>query len=89
MPLIVTNDDECFTVNGKMYPGAGSCLQAMLAACKLRKGSTPSSMSKDEPGTFDLIGKPNPFTIEVIREEHEFEAGSRTIMIGDRPNTDI
>ena len=72
-----------------MYPGAGGCLPAITTPCKLRKGSTPNSTSRDEPGTFDLIGKPNPFTIEVIREEHEFAEGSRTIMIGDRPNTDI
>lgn len=27
--------------------------------------------------------------IDLVREEHHLEAGSRTVMIGDRPNTDI
>jgi len=43
----------------------------------------------EEPGTFDLIGKPNPFTIDLIKEEHGLSSDSRAVMIGDRPNTDI
>jgi len=36
-----------------------------------------------------LIGKPNPFMIDLIKEEHSLAPGSRSVMIGDRPNTDI
>ena len=36
-----------------------------------------------------MIGKPNPFTYELIKDEHNFSANSRSLMIGDRPNTDI
>ena len=76
-------------VKGRLYPGAGSSLASILKACNLTKGRTVSSCSKDEPGTFDLIGKPNPFAIELIKEEHGLDSNSRSLMIGDRPNTDI
>ena len=89
MPLIVTNDDRGVNIKGKMFMGAGSLLQSILTGCDLRKGSTATSTSRDEPGTFDLIGKPNPFMIDLIKEEHSIVAGSRSVMIGDRPNTDI
>lgn len=72
-----------------VFPGAGTFLETLLTGCNLRKGSTASSTSRDEPGTFDLIGKPNPFMIDLIKEEHSLAAGSRSVMIGDRPNTDI
>ena len=48
-----------------------------------------NSCSKDEPGTYDLIGKPNPFMFELLKEEHNIPENSRSVMIGDRPNTDI
>ena len=89
VPLIVTNDDRGTMVKGRLYPGAGSALQSIVTACKLRKGSKHDSTSKEEPGTFDLIGKPNPFAVDLVKEEHKLPEGSRTIMIGDRPNTDI
>lgn len=89
VPLIVTNDDRGTMNKGRLYPGAGSALQSILTAANLKKGSKLNSTSKEEPGTFDLIGKPNPFMVELVREEHRLEAGSRTVMIGDRPNTDI
>ena len=70
-------------------PGAGASLQSILTACSLKKGSHLRSSARDEPGTFDLVGKPNPFTIDLIKEEHGIADISRSIMIGDRPNTDI
>ena len=89
VPLIVTNDDRGTISNGKMFPGAGSQLQAIIAGTNLRKGSSHSSTSLEEPGTFDLVGKPNPFAMNLIKEQHGLDPNSRTIMIGDRPNTDI
>lgn len=68
--MIVSNDDRGVMIGGKLFPGAGSALQSILTGSDLRKGSTPSSMSRDEPGTFDLIGKPNPFMLDLIKEEH-------------------
>ena len=70
-------------------PGAGSFLEAILASTGLKRGSHPRSTSIEEPGTFDLIGKPNPFTAELIQEEHGLNFGARTLMVGDLPKTDI
>ena len=89
VPLIVTNDDSTALIRGRYFPGAGAILQSITTACRLRKGSHVRSTSLEEPGTYDLIGKPNPFTIDLIKEEHGLSENSRTIMIGDRPNTDI
>ena len=36
-----------------------------------------------------MIGKPNPFMYELLKEEHNIPENSRSVMIGDRPNTDI
>ncbi len=66
VPLIASNDDATALIHGRYMPGAGCVLQSILAATNLKKGSNPSSTSKSEPGTFDLIGKPNPFTISLI-----------------------
>lgn len=60
-----------------------------MTACNLSKGSHLRSTSKDEPGTIDVVGKPNPFAIDLIKEEHGIVDNSRAIMIGDRPNTDV
>lgn len=89
LPLVVTNDDRGTMTKGKVYPGAGSGLSSILTACSLRKGSSHSSSSKTEPGTFNLIGKPNPFAFNLIMDEHCVPRDSRSVMIGDRPNTDI
>lgn len=89
VPLIATNGDRGTLIKGKIYPGAGSSLAAVLRACNLKKGARHDSCSKDEPGTFDLIGKPNPFAIDLIKKEHGLSADSRSLMIGDNPNTDI
>ena len=89
VPLIVTNDDRGTMVKGRLYPGAGSALASITTACKLRKGSKLDSTSIEEPGTFDLIGKPNPFAVNLVKEEHNLPAQSKSLMVGDRPNTDI
>ena len=67
VPLIVSNDDANALIYGHFMPGAGAALQSILTATDLRKGSHPRSTSIEEPGTFDLLGKPNPFTIDLIR----------------------
>ena len=89
VPLIVSNDDATALIKGKLFPGAGAILQSILAATGLKKKLNHESTSLEEPGTYDLIGKPNPFTVDLIREEHGLSRESRTVMTGDRPNTDI
>lgn len=45
-------------------------------------------LSVQDKSILELVGKPNPFTFNIINEK--FGVGKqRTIMIGDRPNTDI
>ena len=88
VPLIVTNDDRGVKIRNKLFPGAGTILQSILTGCDLHKANISGSTS-DEPGTFELIGKPNPFMIDLIKEEHQLPEESRSVMIGDRPNTDI
>ena len=89
IPFIVTNDDATSLIRGRYFPGAGAFLQSILATTGLKRGSHSRSTSYEEPGTFDLIGKPSPFTIDLIKEEHGLEPSARTLMTGDRPNTDI
>ena len=69
VPLIVTNDDRGVKIGNKLFPGAGTILQSILTGCDLHKANISGSTS-DEPGTFELIGKPNPFMIDLIKEEH-------------------
>ena len=90
VPLIVANGDKLALINGLYMPGSGSVLQAILIATGLKEGSQAGSTSLDEPGTFDIIGKPNPFSFNLIKQEHGLASDlSRTIMIGDNPTTDI
>jgi 4-nitrophenyl phosphatase len=36
-----------------------------------------------------VIGKPNPFSWELIRKDHNLPENTKAIMIGDRLDTDI
>ena len=67
VPLIASSDDVSALIKGRFFPATGALLQSVLTACNLKKGSSVRSSSIDEPGTFDLVGKPNPFTIELIK----------------------
>ena len=42
-----------------------------------------------EPGTYDLIGKPNPYALRLVQHDHNLAATSKTVMIGDNPKTDV
>ena len=37
----------------------------------------------------EVIGKPNPFSIDLIMREHNILKKDKIIMIGDRPDTDM
>ena len=94
VPLIVTNDDRYTNVAGYRKAAAGAHIAAILASTDLCKGdsygsTTTRTTAEDGKRTYELLGKPNPLIFEIIREQHGLDPGSRTLMVGDRPNTDI
>lgn len=71
--FLATNVDSTYPVKGGLLPGAGS-LSAVLSRAL---GREPLS-----------IGKPGKTMLDCIKAKHEFDP-ARTIMIGDRLDTDI
>jgi len=74
--FIATNTDEQFPMSGTdvVVPGTGS----MVAAVATAAGRTPV-----------VLGKPSKFMFEIVQKRHPGIVPSRTLMIGDRANTDI
>jgi len=71
--FLATNTDSTFPVNGGLLPGSGSLCASLGYALK-----------KDPVS----IGKPGPTMLDCIKAKHDFDP-KRTIMIGDRLDTDI
>ncbi|GMG20197.1 unnamed protein product [Ambrosiozyma monospora] len=71
--FVATNIDSTFPTHGLKMPGAGSCIEAVAFAA----GRTPVS-----------CGKPNPGMMDAICKSHKIDR-SRSIMVGDRLNTDM
>ena len=84
--MIVTNGDQFIPIKGMRFPGNGAILSSILLTTNLKQSTVGR---EDEPGTYDLIGKPNPYCLSLIQDEHNLTDKSRTVMIGDRPSTDI
>ncbi|XP_023330011.1 glycerol-3-phosphate phosphatase isoform X3 [Eurytemora carolleeae] len=72
--FIVTNADACFLRAGLILPGTGS----MVAAVETAAGRKPI-----------ILGKPNPLMFEIVQKRHPSVKPERTLMIGDRADTDI
>lgn len=74
--FIATNTDEQFPMSGTelIIPGTGS----MVAAVKTAAGREPV-----------VLGKPSRFMFEIVQKRHPSIVPERTLMIGDRANTDI
>ncbi|KAI0088208.1 2-phosphoglycolate phosphatase [Irpex rosettiformis] len=71
--FLATNGDSTYPSAYGLLPGAG----AVMSPVKTALGREPL-----------YIGKPNPTMLECIKAKHHFDP-KRTIMVGDRLNTDI
>ena len=58
--FIATNDDAYDMIQGKIQPGAAAMVEGIKATLSREEGSDP-----------EIIGKPNPFTIDLIMKEHK------------------
>jgi len=72
--FITTNTDACGLRSGLRLPGTGS----MVAAVETAAGRKPI-----------ILGKPNPMMFEIVQKRHPAVKAERTLMIGDRADTDI
>ena len=72
--FLATNSDATYPIaGGRVEPGAG----AIVSAIQTSSGKTPL-----------VIGKPNPYLIEMLLKETGISA-SETLVVGDRYETDI
>jgi len=71
--FVLTNDDSSYPANGTVYPGSG----ALSAPLRYSAKQTPI-----------VVGKPNKPMLDCILAKHHLEP-SKTIMVGDRLDTDI
>ncbi len=72
---VATNTDEQFPFGpGVVIPGTGAIVAAVTTAAQRQP---------------KVMGKPCPYMFEAVREEHPEVEPARTLMIGDRANTDI
>uniref|UniRef100_A0A182IPR5 4-nitrophenylphosphatase n=1 Tax=Anopheles atroparvus TaxID=41427 RepID=A0A182IPR5_ANOAO len=71
--FLATNTDERFPMPDRVIPGTGAIVKAIV-----------TSAERDPI----VMGKPNPYICDVIRKQYNVDP-ARTLMIGDRCNTDI
>lgn len=79
--FIACNNDAWDSVGGLKYPGAGALIQAIMTSLNNEDGG-----QRTEPP--ELTGKPNPFVVDLILRHNSLDK-SRSIIIGDRLDTDI
>jgi HAD superfamily hydrolase (TIGR01457 family) len=71
--FLASNNDHTYPTETGHLPGAGSLVAAIEFAC----GKRPY-----------IVGKPNPFLLEMIVKEHKVRK-EEILMVGDRLDTDI
>jgi ribonucleotide monophosphatase NagD (HAD superfamily) len=66
-------------------------LASILASTGYVKPRNPAKPAEDTElvKEYEVVGKPNPFTIDLVQKHSQVESKKRMVMIGDRPNTDI
>ncbi|KAG7733844.1 hypothetical protein KL948_001046 [Ogataea haglerorum] len=74
VPFIATNIDSTYPSKGMKLPGAGSCVESVVCA----SGRQPITS----------CGKPSKGMMDAIDKAHKLDK-SRTVMVGDRLNTDM
>lgn len=82
-----TNDDGADRVGQWLLPGNGPLLKAIEEACAV---CAPERVGKEMPfgSTAAVLGKPNPDYAKLIAEWNGVDL-SRSVMVGDRLDTDI
>jgi 4-nitrophenyl phosphatase len=73
--FLATNEDSTYPSEKGLLPGAGAILAPLVTA-----------LGPNRPVT--AIGKPSSLMLDAIKAKHNFDP-QRTIMVGDRLNTDI
>ena len=73
MPFIATNADATYPAGDYLFPGTG----AMVASLMKSTGRTPT-----------VIGKPNDAMLQTVLSAYSLQP-HRTLMVGDRLDTDI
>jgi len=82
-----TNDDPADRVGDWLLPGNGPLLAAIEASCK---ACAPHRADKEKPYGIhaEVLGKPNPAYAKLIAEWNGIDI-KRTLMVGDRLDTDV
>lgn len=68
--FIACNDDAFDMVSGRKMPGAGAMVRSLQYSLDSHRGGRDAT-------TPEIIGKPNPYVIELIQREHDITDKSR------------
>ena len=83
--FIACNDDAYDMVGDRRSPGAGFIISSLKTILSQHEHDTEKASHRQAT----IIGKPNPYVIELIQRERDIKDKSRMIMIGDRLDTDM
>lgn len=72
--FLATNIDSTYPSHGRLFPGAGTVIQAVATASRRQPSAS--------------LGKPSDTMMDCIKARFEFDP-KRAIMVGDRLNTDM